>query len=92
MDGIEANGEDRQTADQGKRIRRQWTTGDKRRIVRHGVHVSVLNRWRTELRIGASGGKKTVRRARLLPVQVSKTQASESSESAGPLDDGNHRR
>jgi transposase len=91
MDGIEANGEDRQTADQGKRIRRQWTTGDKRRIVReaerpgavrqqvaqrHGVHVSVLNRWRTELRIGASGGKKTVRRARLLPVQVSKTQAS----------------
>ena len=89
MDGIETNGEGRTIAEPGKRIRRQWTAGEKRRIVReadrpgavrqqvaqrHGVHVSVLNRWRTELRIGASGGKKAVRRARLLPVQVSKTR------------------
>jgi transposase len=89
MDGIEANGEGRQMAAQGKRIRRQWTTQSKRRIVReaerpgavrqqvaqrHGVHVSVLNRWRTELRIGASGGKKGVRAVRLLPVQVRKSQ------------------
>jgi transposase len=89
MDGIEANGEGRQIADQGKRIRRQWTKRSKRRIVReaerpgavrqqvaqrHGVHVSVLNRWRTELRIGASGGKKGVRAVRLMPVQVRKSQ------------------
>ena len=88
MDGIEANGEDR-AADDRKRTRRQWTTADKRRIVReaerpgavrqlvaqhHGVHVSVLNRWRTELRIGASSGKKVARTARLLPVQVRKTR------------------
>ena len=88
MDGIEASGEDR-PADDSKRTRRQWTRADKRRIVReaerpgavrqlvaqhHGVHVSVLNRWRTELRIGASGGKKVVRTARLLPVQVRKTR------------------
>ncbi len=89
MDGIEANGEGRAIAELGKRIRRQWTMADKRRIVReadragavrqqvaqrHGVHVSVLNRWRTELRIGASGGKKVARTARLLPVQVRKTR------------------
>jgi transposase len=88
MDGIEANGEDR-PADDRKRTRRQWTTADKRRIVReaerpgavrqqvaqrHGVHVSVLNRWRTELRIEASSGKKVARTARLLPVQVRKTR------------------
>jgi transposase len=89
MDGVEVNGEGRQTADHGKRIRRQWTTADKRRIVReaerpgavrqqvaqrHGVHMSVLNRWRTELRTGASGGKKGIRTVRLLPVQVRKTR------------------
>ena len=89
MDGVETTVEDRQTADQGKRIRRQWTTVEKRQIVReaerpgavrqqvaqrHGVHVSVLNRWRTELRIEASGGKKGARTARLLPVQVRKTR------------------
>jgi hypothetical protein len=33
-----------------------------------------LNRWRTELRIGASSGKKGARTARLLPVQVRKTR------------------
>jgi transposase len=108
MDGIEANGDGLALAEPGKRIRRQWTAGEKRRIVReaqrpgavrqqvaqrHGVHVSVLNRWRTELRIGASGRKKTVRRARLLPVQVSKTQASRAasrpvhSTMAAPSDD-----
>jgi len=85
MDGVEANCEGLQSAESGKRIRRQWTTEEKRRIVReaerpgavrqqvaqrHGVHVSVLNRWRTELRVGASGIKKKVRTLRLLPVQV----------------------
>jgi len=89
MDGVEVNGEGRQTADHGKRIRRQWTREDKRRIVReaerpdavrrdiaqrHGVHLSVLNRWRTELRIGASGAKKGTRTVRLLPVQVRRSQ------------------
>jgi transposase len=89
MDGIEANGEDR-PADGGKRIRRQWTRADKRRIVReaerpgavrqqvaqqHGVHLSILNRWRKELRIGAPNTKKSVRKARLLPIRVSKTPA-----------------
>jgi transposase-like protein len=89
MDGVEANGEDRHVADHGKRIRRQWTAEDKRRIVReaerpdaarrevaqrHGVHLSVLNRWRTELRSGASGAKRGARTVRLLPVQVRKSQ------------------
>jgi transposase len=88
MDGVDANGEDRQTADSAKRTRRQWTAGEKRRIVReaeragavgrevakrHGVHMSVLNRWRTELRSGTAGGKKAVRAVRLLPVQVRKS-------------------
>jgi transposase len=89
MDGTEAKGEDR-PADDGKRTRRQWTRADKRRIVReaerpgavrqlvaqhHGVHVSVLNRWRTELRVGASGGKKGARTAQLLEVQVRKMRS-----------------
>jgi transposase-like protein len=91
MDGVEAKGEDRQTADSGKRIRRQWTAGEKRRIVReaerpgavgsevaqrHGVHVSGLHRWRTEFRVGATRAKKAVRTARLLPVQVCKSPPS----------------
>jgi len=91
MDGIEVNGEDGNAADHGTRTRRLWTAEEKRRIVReagkpgavrqqvaqrHGVHVSVLNRWRTELRSAVSGAKKSARRARLLPVRVSKTRAS----------------
>ena len=91
MDGIEVSGEGRQSAEPGKRIRRQWTAGDKRRIVReaerpgavrqevahrHCVHVSVLNRWRTEQRVKASGAKKTVSTVRLLPVRVRKTRPS----------------
>lgn len=91
MDGIEANSGGREAVDQGKRIRRHWTSEIKRRIVReaekpgavkqqvaqrHGVHVSVLNRWRTELRSGASSTKRAARRARLLPIRVSKTQTS----------------
>src|SRR5260370_5291927 len=75
MDGVQADGEGRQTAEPGKRIRRQWTAGDKRRMVReaerpgavrqevaqrHGVHVSILNRWRTEQRVKASGAKNAV--------------------------------
>ena len=91
MDGIEASSEGRVATDQGKRIRRHWTIENKRRIVReaekpgavkqqvaerHGVHVSVLNRWRTELPSGSSGAKKAARRARLVPVRVSKTHTS----------------
>lgn len=91
MDGMEANGEGRQTAEPGKRTRRQWTAADKRRIVReaqrpgavrqevaqrHGVHMSVLNRWRTEHFIRASGAKKAVRTARLLAVRVGKARPS----------------
>ena len=94
MDGIEASSEGRVAADQGKRIRRHWTTENKRRIVReaekpgavkqqvaerHGVHVSVLNRWRTELPSRSSGAKKAARRARLVPVRVSKTHTSRAS-------------
>ena len=93
MDGIEASGEGRVVADQGRRIRRNWTTEIKRRIVReaekpgavkqqvaerHGLHVSVLNRWRTELAIRSSGAKKVARKARLVPVRVSKTHTSRS--------------
>jgi transposase len=91
MDGSEASIEGRVAADRGKRIRRHWTTEIKRRIVResekpgavkqqvaerHGVHVSVLNRWRTELPSGSSGAKKATPRVRLMPVRVSKTQTS----------------
>lgn len=91
MDGIEASGEGRQSGEAGKRTRRQWSAADKRRIVReaerpgavrqqvaqrHGVHVSVLNRWRAELRIRGSGAKKKVRTVRLLPVQVRKSRPS----------------
>lgn len=91
MDGVEASGEGRQSTEPGKRIRRQWTAGDKRRIVReaqrpgavrqevaqrHGVHVSVLNRWRTEQRIRASGAQKKASAARLLPVRVRKARPS----------------
>jgi transposase len=91
MDGAEANGDGLQSAETGKRIRRQWTAEDKRRIVReaerpgavrqqvaqrHGVHVSVVNRWRAELRIAGSGAKKKVRTVRLLPVQVRKSRPS----------------
>ena len=91
MDGIEVEGDGRQVAEPGKRTRRLWTAEDKRRIVReaqrpgavkqevakrHGVHVSVLNRWRTEQLSRAPAAKKTVRRARLLPVQVRKSPPS----------------
>jgi transposase len=94
MDGIEASSEGRVATDQGKRIRRHWTTEIKRRIVReaekpgavkqqvaerHGVHVSVLNRWRTELPSRSSGAKKAARRVRLVPVRVSKTDRSRAS-------------
>jgi transposase len=87
MVGVEANGEGRQSGEPGKRTRRQRTAGDKRRIVReaqrpgtvrqevaqrHGGHVSVLNRWRTEQLIRASSAKKAVSTARLLPVRPSR--------------------
>jgi transposase len=85
MDGIEADGGGEPAVEPGKRIRRQWTATEKRRIVReaqkpgavkqevaarHGVHVSVLNRWRTEKRVAVSGAKKAVKPVRLLPVRV----------------------
>jgi transposase len=91
MDGIEVHVEGGQAAEPGKRTRRRWTAQDKRRIVReaqrpgavrqeiahrHGVHVSVLNRWRTEQLSKTSGAKKTVSAVRLLPVRVRKSQLS----------------
>lgn len=94
MDGIEVQGEGRQVAEPGKRTRRVWTAEEKRRIVResqrsgsvrqeiaqrHGVNVSVLNRWRTEQLRRAAGAKKTSNRVRLLPVQVRKSPPSRGS-------------
>ena len=85
MEGIETEDGGQEAVEAGKRIRRRWTESVKRRIVReaqrpgavkqavaarHGVHVSVLNRWRTEERLAASGAKKAVKPARLLPVRV----------------------
>jgi transposase len=94
VDGIEAQGEGQQTAALGKRTRRLWTAEEKRRIVReaqrsgavrqeiarrHGVHVSVLNRWRTEQLSKAMAAKKKTSRVRLLPVQVRKSPPSRGS-------------
>jgi transposase len=94
MDGIEVQGEGREAAEPSKRTRRVWTAEEKRRIVResqrpgavrqgiaqrHGVHVSVLNRWRTEQLSRAAGAKKTSSRVRLLPVQVGKSPPSRGS-------------
>jgi transposase-like protein len=91
MDGIEVEGDGRQAAEPGKRSRRLWTAEEKRWIVResqrpgaarrevaqrHGVHVSVLSRWRTEQLSRASVSKKTVKAVRLLPVQVRKSPPS----------------
>ena len=91
MDGIEVEGEGLQAATPGKRTRRLWTAEEKRRSVResqrpvavrqqiaqrHGVNVSVLNRWRTEQLSRAAVAKKTVKPVRLLPVQVRKSQSS----------------
>jgi transposase-like protein len=88
MDGTEVEGEDRQAAEPGKRTRRLWTAEEKRRIVReaqrlgsvkqevaqrHGVHVSVLNRWRTEQLSKSTVSKRTASTVRLLPVQVRKS-------------------
>ena len=94
MDGIEVQGEGRQAIESDKRIRRVWTAEEKRLIVResqrpgavrrqiaqrHGVHLSVVNRWRTEQLRGAAVAKKTSSRVRLLPVQVGKSPPSRSS-------------
>jgi len=91
MDGIEVEGEGRQAAQPGKRTRRLWTTKAKRRIVReaqrpgavkqqvalrHGVHVSVLNRWRLEQLSKSSTAKKPVSPVRLLPLRVRKSPPS----------------
>ena len=94
MDGIEADGGGRQPVETGKRTRRRWTARQKRQMVReaqrpgaviqevaqhHGVHVSVLSRWRTEQRVAASGAKKAVNTVRLLPVRVRRTRPSRAS-------------
>jgi transposase-like protein len=91
MDGIEVEDEGRQAAQPGKRTRRLWTAKDKRRIVReaqrtgavkqevalrHGVHVSVMNRWRTEQLSKSSAATKPVSPVRLLPLQVRKSPPS----------------
>ncbi len=99
MDGIEVHGEVRQAAEPGKRARRLWTAEEKRRIVReaqrpgavrqevaqrHGVHVSVLNRWRTEKLSRASVARKTAKPVRLLSVRVRKSKPSRGSSRAIP--------
>ncbi|GAC1675053.1 MAG: hypothetical protein NVS9B2_24890 [Steroidobacteraceae bacterium] len=100
MDGIEVHGEGRQAAaEPGKRVRRLWTAEEKRQIVseaqrpgavrqevaqRHCVHVSVLNRWRTEKLSRASVAKKTVKPVRLLSVQVGESKRSRGSSRAIP--------
>jgi transposase len=90
MDGIKTRDGDETTAEHGKRTRRHWTTEIKRQIVReaaqpgavrqqvalrHGVNVSVVNRWRRELGVVAARphAKKTVRKVQLLPVRVSRS-------------------
>lgn len=90
MDGGEATVESREQADGGKRIRRHWSAEDKRRIMReasrpgavrrqvaehHGVHLSVLNRWRRDLvaAVRRPSTKQVARPARLLPVQLSRS-------------------
>jgi transposase-like protein len=88
MDGVEVNGDGRLTGEGSKRTRRRWTVAEKRRIVReveragavksevaqrHGVHVSLLARWRAEIRGKGPVAKKGHRRVRLLPVRVSKS-------------------
>ena len=90
MDGIEVEGEVRQASEPRKRTRRLWTAEEKRQIVResqrsgavrqqiaqrHGVNVSVLNRWRTEQLSHTATAKKTVKPVRLLRVQVRKSQS-----------------
>lgn len=91
MDGIEADAGEQQSIEAGKRIRRLWTERQKRQMVReaqkrgavrqevarrHGVHVSVLNRWCTEHRTRASGAKNAMKTARLVPVRVRRARAS----------------
>jgi transposase len=90
MDGIKTSDGHETPAEDDKRIRRHWTTEIKRQIVReaeqpgavrqqvahrHGVNVSVVNRWRRELGIEASRprAKKSVRKVRLLPVRVNRS-------------------
>ena len=91
MDGIEADGGERQTREAGKRPRRQWTASEKRQIVReaqrpgavkqevarrHGVHVSLLNRWRSEQREAAPCTRNAAKTVRLLPVRVHSSRPS----------------
>lgn len=98
MDGSEVHEEGGQAAQPGKRTRRQWTAADKRRIVReaqrpgavkqevaqrHGVHVSLLTRWRTEQLSKTAGAKRTASTVRLLPVQVRKSRPSRGA--SGPI-------
>jgi len=90
MDGINTSDGHETPAEDGKRTRRHWTTEIKRQIVReaaqpgavrqqvalrHGVNVSVVNRWRRELGVVAARprAQKTVRKVRLLPVRVSRS-------------------
>ena len=90
MDGIQAGEEARHPV---SRVRRHWTAEDKRRILvavrqpgavkrevarRHGVCISLVNRWQREEGQPSAGDAKQVNAARLLPVQVSTTRSSRS--------------
>lgn len=83
---IKAEGGERRVAPAGKRRRRKWSAAKKVRIVqeveqtgaavseiarRHGVHVSMVTRWRAQYRAGQLDTHGPVRGgARLVPVRV----------------------
>jgi transposase len=83
---VKAEGGERRVAPRGKRTRRKWSVTKKVRIVqeveqtgaavsevarRHGVHVSMVTRWRAQYRGGQLGTHGPERGgARLMPVRV----------------------
>lgn len=91
MDGEQTMGGAERVRQSAVRRRRKWSAGEKAKIVReaqragamlqkvarrHGLHPSLLTRWRAEDRVVQ---KKAARReARLLPVRVEQRPRSES--------------
>jgi transposase len=83
MDGMQVNGKVDPVRESVIRRRRKWSTREKVRIVqealrpgavlqevaqRHGLHPSLLTRWRAQHRTVAK--KASMREARLVPVRV----------------------
>lgn len=85
---VKAERGERRVAPAGKRTRRKWSAAEKVRIVqeaeqtgaavnriarRHGVHVSMVTRWRAQYRAGQLSAHGAVREeARLVPVHVTR--------------------